>query len=402
MTQEQRILCKMLAEVLFGRAFLPQEEINWINVLEESRVQTVVIPAFLGWKKWPLPDAEADKVRELVRRYTVLSVQRYGHHDELHRMMEEADIPYCVLKGVASAWYYPEQMIRQIGDVDFLVAPEDVERASEVLIQHGYKPWDQEHICHIVFRKEGRHLELHFEPAGVPEGEAGNRVRRALEDIFDTAHKVSVDSFTYVLPDAFHHALIMLIHMQHHLLAEGIGLRHLCDWAVFVGHFPEGEFESRFRPSLEEVGLWQFACVLSHTASLYLGLSYENWMKTDENLAAALMEDILSGGDFGVKDEQRVYEGMFISNRGKNGLEHNRLMQFMQVLNGVVYTHWPRSRRWKVLLPFGWLYFCLLRMVRMARKERAKIHIAAAYQKSDRRKKLYQELHLFERKNEKE
>ena len=66
------------------------------------------------------------------------------------------------------------------------------------------------------------HYELHFEPAGVPGGKAGDYVRKMLEDIQETAVRVENNEFSYIIPDDFHHGLVMLLHMQHHLLAEGI------------------------------------------------------------------------------------------------------------------------------------------------------------------------------------
>lgn len=164
-------------------------------------------------------------------KYTLNSILQnsaiHTHHSHLHELMSKNNIDYCVLKGCSSDYYYPKSLSRAMGDVDFLVRKEDIERATKVLVNDGFTPWDKEHICHIVFRKERMHFEMHFEPAGVPDGKVRDVVLSYLEDIFDKSELVSTDSATFVKPSDFHHGLIIFLHTYHHLLAEGIGLRHL-------------------------------------------------------------------------------------------------------------------------------------------------------------------------------
>jgi hypothetical protein len=114
-----------------------------------------------------------------------------------------------------------------------------------------------------------------------------------------------------------------------------------------------------------------------------------------------LLNDILSGGNFGSKDEQRMYEGMFISNRGKDGVRHPRALQFIYTLNQVVYTHWPMVKRWKLFLPLGWLFFGIRQIIRMLTGKRKKVNFIESYHNSSRRKELYQQLRLFKVKGEK-
>lgn len=396
----QSTLCKLLSNILFNVEVSFSQDIDWEKVYEESMAQTVVIPAFLNINELPLSDELRSKVKKSIQQGMIQNIQKHGYHAYLHQLMSSNGISYCVLKGVASASYYPDPLSRLIGDVDFLVDKKDVERAQSILEQEGFKPWEEEHICHIVLRKDRMHFELHFDPAGIPNGEAGERVRYYLRDILSTSHKIQHDDFEYIIPDDFHHALIMLIHMQHHLLAEGIGLRHLCDWAVFVNQFKEDEFEEKFKEPFEDMGLWTFAQILSHTAEMYIGLPHQKWMSIDDEISTSLMFDILSGGDFGVKDKQRQYEGMFISDRGKDGVDHHRIYQVCKVLNSVVYTHWPIVKKLKFLLPFGWIYFSFRRFFLIFTGKRKSVNLIKAFSSSAQRKSLYSKLKLFKLKSE--
>lgn len=394
--EKQRTLCHLLGKNLFGEDFAHEKETDWNGVYEESVRQTVAALAFSGYRQLPMDVKLKQSIMETYNGCLYQYIQNCTYHSYLDYLMKENNLSYVVLKGVASALYYPQPELRQMGDVDFLIEKGDIEKASCVLEKDGFHPWEEDHICHIVFRKERMHYEMHFEPAGVPGGAAGEKIRSYLADIQETAREVHDDAFSYVVPDEFHHGLVQLLHMQHHLLSEGIGLRHLCDWAVFVHSFGKGEFEKMFREKLEAVGLWQFARIISLTAHLGLGLPQQNWMGKEKNLAADLLSDILCGGNFGNKDDQRMYEGMFISNRGKDGVRHTRFGQFIRTLNQVVYTHWPISRRIRLLLPPGWFFFGIRQIIRMATGKRRKVDFLKSYRKSMGRKELYRQLKLFE------
>ena len=394
MNGAERALLALLRKSLFGGELeyeLTREE--QLAALEESRKQAVFC---LAAQSASLAGEESDRVRGQSLSAIRLNVEILRQHQYLHELMTKAGIPYVVLKGAASAYYYPQPQQRMMGDVDFLVAQEDVERASRLLAAEGFTPWDEAHICHIVFRKERMHFEMHFEPAGVPDGEAGKIVRRYCAEMIAAAATVQSGFVTFQNPAPFYHGLIMLLHMQHHLLAEGIGLRHLCDWAVFVDRFSSEEFRAMFEDRLKEIGLWNFAVAVSLSAHLAIGLPYREFMGKDSDLAQSLLLDILAGGNFGRKDRGRVQEGMFISNRGKDGVGHSRLVQMVFSVNQIVYTHWPVCKRWKLLLPFGWLYWGAVRGCRVALGKRKPMQLARAFRESQPRKELYKRLRLFE------
>lgn len=180
-------------------------------------------------------------------------------------------------KGAASASYYLTPAFRSMGDVDFLVKTEDVERAGKVLEEHGLKPWDQEHISHIVYRGPRMHYEMHFNLAGTLNGTVGELVREYTKDIFEKAETRSIVSGIAMLPSPFHHGLILLLHTCHHLTGEGVGLRHLCDWAVFENTFSEAEFREIFEEKLKAIGLWRFAQIFTRTSIKYLGADERSW-----------------------------------------------------------------------------------------------------------------------------
>jgi len=236
----------------------------------------------------------------------------------------------------------------------------------------------------------------------VPNGKAGEIIREYISDMIETSELVKTELCTFVNPDKFHHGLIMLLHMQHHLLSEGIGLRHLCDWAVFVNSFKDNEFETLFKEKLQKAGLWIFAKTVSFAASIGIGLPKQKFMGNDMEFAKNILSDIISGGNFGSKNSDRKRQGMFISNRGKDGVKHSRPMQFILSVNQIVYTNWKVTKKVKILLPIGWIYFGSRRFIREITGKRKPMKLRKLYTSSKNRKELYKQLHLFETEVENE
>lgn len=394
MIDSQSIILQLLSKALFGREAEVQTQ-DWLEVLKESQNQAVVQLVDSVLDKSLLSPEEA-KAWKQVASADIANNIRVGHnHSLLHQWM--GDIPYVILKGAASASYYPTPAYRSMGDVDFLVKEDDLERAGKVLAEHGLKPWDQEHISHIVYRGPRMHYEMHFNLAGTPHGTAGNLVREYTKGIFKEAQEKEVVNGIAMLPSPFHHGLILLLHTCHHLTGEGFGLRHLCDWAVFENSFSDAEFCELFENKLKAIGLWRFAQILTRVSIKFLGADEKMWVEADDELVDSLMEDILTGGNFGKKDGERSNQAYFISSRGKNGVGKTSIgMQFFISLNNVVYTRWPFAKKWKVALPIGWVYFGIKQLIKIAKGERKKIHLKKMIDGAGKRRELYSQLHLYE------
>lgn len=77
---------------------------------------------------------------------------------------------YVILKGIASATYYPRPELRCLGDVDFLTKEENVLEIEKEIVALGYENY-LDNGRHITFKKTGKMIELHREITGVPYGE---------------------------------------------------------------------------------------------------------------------------------------------------------------------------------------------------------------------------------------
>ena len=254
--------------------------------------------------------------------------------------MTDNGIPYVTMKGLASAYYYPDPSLRDMGDVDYLVLEKDFERAKQAVssamfeVDHG----DTADSIHIAFKREPLSIwEMHRSINGVPDGEIGECICTDMTKLIESSELVELDCAVCRISDKFHHGLIMLLHMISHMTSEGFGLRHLCDWAVFANSFSSDEFGNMFESKLKSYGIWKFAQMLTLVSERYLGMSEKAWARNPEITDGLLEEfiiDILNGGNFGKKDMNRYREIKHISNRGERTVENkNVFVQLFGTLN---------------------------------------------------------------------
>ena len=388
--KEDAVLLNALSVSLFGNKCKFDAETDWQAVFNESRMQAVCALAFDGLRDFKeLPK----DIAILWLKYASLqisgSIMVTRNHGRLDTFLNENNIPYCILKGAATAYYYPDPSLRAMGDVDFLVPTEAFDEATAKLLADGYIMADDDHPCHKVFKKEKVHLEMHFEVAGMPEGENRKALEKYFADIFEKSTIGVVDGIKFNNPSQLHHALILLLHTYHHLLSEGVGLRHFCDWAVFANNF---------KAPLKEIGLWRFAQILSLTASEYMGLPYREWMgSVDGDVTYGLICDILSGGNFGRKDKERSQQGDMISNRGKDGVSKSGILQLIKNKNKQAAKSFSLFKKVKLLYPFGFIFMGIRYTFMVIFGKRKAVNIKNATESAKSRRKLYEQFKLFEK-----
>lgn len=392
-------LSSLLSSALFG-----SQQPSLINeesalVWKEAYAQGVAVLAFSCVDVSSLQETLQNEVKFYNKNLFARNIQIISAHAVLHALMSKADIPYTILKGYASAMYYPDSILRSMGDVDFLINEEYLEKASEILISQGFSMSHENHDYHRVFQKGIVRLEMHIEPSGIPEGESGEIIREYLCDTIGSSRLVNSDFGAMMVPSVFHHGLIILIHTAHHLTSGGVGLRHLCDWAVFVNSLSDKEFCELFEEKLKKAGLWNFACVLTKTVSKYLGCEEKEWANdADSELCEEIIKDIFAAGNFGQKDEKRSQESLLISGGKKK--KKSVISQLFASMNSIVYQKWRIARRLKFLLPIGWLFFGGRYLIRMAMGKRPKIHPIEAKTEAEQRMQIYDKLKLYEKDNE--
>ncbi|MCD8119227.1 MAG: nucleotidyltransferase family protein [Lachnospiraceae bacterium] len=220
-----------------------------------------------------------------------------------------------------------------------------------------------------------------------PEDQPDNR-----PILFDS----SPDSLPVLADDQ--QAVVLLLHKLEHFLTSGLGLRQVCDWAVFVkeklnAQRPDGKrLWKNLEPLLKDFGLLTFAGVMTRVCIDYLVLPREAapWaMAYDGQIAEKVIEQVLREGNFGKKVD-RYGERLFA-----DPYSSNRVISFIRVLNDACREHWPICDRHQILMPVA--PFVLLGRYCVQRKkgERPRLRLIQKYRQGGRDQKLYKELKPF-------
>ncbi len=209
---------------------------------------------------------------------------------ELNERFKQANIKVVLLKGIGVANWYDKPLLRAPGDLD-LYFPFDYDRVVETIRKWGieveYGDW------HHTFYYKGVEVELHA---------AYNHLAPQGLDI--ETHIIENDIGGYLIPAPAFNAQLLLIHPAFHLLKEGISIRYLCDWCMFLRANASGIDFNVLQKELRKAGIGDFGLVFTSLAVEYLGLDINGlpagWITgISGKKLRQLYLDMISTGNFG-------------------------------------------------------------------------------------------------------
>lgn len=393
----QKTVLNLLSSAMFQKPFRADKDVDWKAVFDECKAQSVISLTFSALPKDKVPQSVYTHWRALVNENLAVNSKISYAHTMLNELMNQARIPYVILKGCASAEYYDDPLLRTMGDVDFYVPPAYFEKADKLLLKNGFKSNEIDHEYEKAYTKEDVIFELHNTVNGVPGGKVGIKIRHYFDDIFVKSELKHLDLAEYYSPSPFHHGLVMLLHVARHMVTGGIGLRHFCDWAVFVDKVGN-DFVPMFEDKLKQFGLWRFARIMTQFCTAYFGLPQQEWAGIAERqLLVQLKDDVFAGGNFGHKDLSRADEAKFITSRKKGGVNNDsNVKQAVLSANEIVRKHWKFADKVPAIYPAGWAFFGGRYAIRLIVGKRAKVNVNKLIKGAEKRKEIYYTLELFD------
>lgn len=228
-----------------------------------------------GIRRLP-PELQPSRELRLRWAYNVERIEhRYGQQRRRQRnwlrAYAEAGIRTVVLKGLAVSRLYPVPEHRPCGDLDCFLCG-DYERGNRVAEQVGAEvKRDFYKHSHIVFR--GLTVENHRFCTAVRGSRRAKRFERHLQRLLAEGPLSCIPETALLVPPPDFNALFLAKHALSHFLTEGISLRHLCDWAVFIDREGDAVDWTAFRKVAAEDRLLRFAEILSDLSVRYLGVA---------------------------------------------------------------------------------------------------------------------------------
>ncbi len=283
-------------------------------------------------------------------------------------------VPYVILKGTAAAKYYPHPEYRIMGDIDIITRHEDFEKAYQEFVADGYKI-DKVLNREIGFVKNGVMVELHQYFASL------NDTKKAeyMDDLI-----ISNINPTHELPDLIN-GIVLLEHISQHL-ENGLGLRQVIDWMMFVDKCLPDERWQEFRVMAEKIGMETLAIVTTRMCEIYLGLETRKWCaEADELLCKELMDYVIKSGNFGNKRAE--------DEKGEVILTYARTPKAVfKMLQERGLENWKAVRKYKYLRPFAWIYQSFRYLYRGLMRDNAAAKFKSDHGVAKRRQVLFDKL----------
>lgn len=375
---------------------------DWAAVFLEAQQQTVlplVFEASLMLPKHLQPSAsiieafDASIIRQVAGNQFLMVAQ-----DKVLETFAREKIPCVVLKGSSASAYYPKPELRVLGDIDLLVSKESLDKAGKSLLDLGYRQLESAAEHHVAFEGRGGHVELHFETTYLLDNASVQTVRPLMAGAVSAASQAAWGCYAFPVLSSERQAVFLLLHMQQHMKASGIGLRHLCDFVMYLAWLDPDAWARDVAPVLIRAGLFRFAQALAKTGVLWLGLpaAHVPWcLDVREDVCRALLTEFLRSGNFGVKDAGHRASAVLASDKSGQRISRFLPLTLIRNINLAARKHYPITRTFPLILPIFWVYLPMNYLWGEMKKGR-KLQIKQTISASQERRKLFASLGIFD------
>ncbi len=319
---------------------------EWRGVYEQARKQAVVGTVFEGVQKlpkeqWPPQSVllewigQTEQIRQQNRKVNAVL-------KELATLFNANNIRYAVVKGQIVGSYYSEPQLRQAGDIDYFVEKQDFERAKQLIESTwGIIFEETEEHHHIEFEYKGILFEQHHALIKLYDKEKNDYWGRLMKEPFES---MEVESVTVSVLSPTLHSLYIFLHLYHHLLELGVGLRQFCDWAVILHAGKNGIDHRAIRKHLELLGMERAYCTCGRLLIDYLGLGKDEFTyrlnNGDRQYAKRMLDVVMYRGNM----------GHYNLKGGHQGLRHNLEATGIKIIHFLKFMPLAPAFSWNWLL----------------------------------------------------
>lgn len=218
---------------------------------------------------------------------------------ELARIWTSEGIPMMVFKGQANASFYPNPTHRATGDIDCWLFGE-AKKGDNIMEKHGaVVDFDWYRHSKILF--QGETIENHR----VMGHTRGNEKLKDMEEelkamINNPSDLPSIEGCGKVLlPTAQFNACFLTYHGLHHFTSEGLRMKQILDWAMFMKKEQKKVNWFRFNDFCVYYKFDRFASVMNFIAVNYLGIAFvADGITTDGTYVMKVLHSTLYDDDY--------------------------------------------------------------------------------------------------------
>ena len=246
------------------------------------------------WQMWLL-----ENIGQLTQ-YEMMNHQQKKVIAELSEMWAAEGLRMMVLKGQANAALYSKPEHRAVGDIDCWLFG-DAEKGDEIAKAHGADVlFDWYRHSKISYKDET--IENHRVMSHTRGSKRKQEMESGLRELANDNHNAN-DNFIgkAVRPSAQFNACFLTYHGLHHFLSEGLRMKQILDWAMFLQKEQDHVDWDAYWGFCKRYKLERFAEVMTYIVAEYLGVEMNIKLTNDTNikvLAEKVMKSTLYDYDY--------------------------------------------------------------------------------------------------------
>lgn len=292
-----------------AEAWFSKDRVDWQMIARLALEQTVGILVFEAALSLPQnlrpPKEWMQKAFCFIERNRRTHMILDGCLAEAVMRMQDEGINPVLLKGQAYARAYPRPDMRQCGDIDLYVGEQGYLQAYSVIEELGWKREEQflPKAKHYGCWLRGIRIELHRVAAQLPSRSADRIFQEwSRKQIIETEQSIDIGEKNIPVPTPFFDIVFVFLHLYHHFLYGGIGLRHICDWTMLLHAHAKEINQGELEQKLKEFNLLKAWKKFTPIAVELLGLPSEEcplYSSKNRSEAKRILSFILAEGNFG-------------------------------------------------------------------------------------------------------
>lgn len=328
------------------------KDVSWRDIIHLADIETVKGILLDGISLLPkelMPDE--DTVMDLAGRQNKIVQHNHVHRGtivQIDKKLKENGITAVFMKGQMTGLRYPKPLHRQPGDIDFVVGREDSPKTLDVLETIGKVDRTLVHEHHGMAWVNGVTVEPHYKVHNYQRPSTDKAMQEMFAEVFpDKLITAEIDGYKVnIFPPTFE-SVFLVSHMVNHVYEEGLGLRQVIDYAMFLDKCADKIDWLQHDESLYKMRMQRAFRIFSCICVTYLGLplpsQVESFSFQEKEWAKKMIEDILEVGNFG---------------RGKYVFHHNglkdALRNYFWVLGRCIHLGFvcPSEARWWIISKF--------------------------------------------------
>lgn len=290
---------------------------EWGQLHAIAKKQAVVGICFSALLKLPAGEFPKKNIcREWLAEAEPLRKQNllyYAKARELTMMLSKVGFHSCILKGCSLATYYGDLAeYRSSGDIDVWVdrpTGDIVDYVRSIGVEHHTT------IAHVECNMfSDVSVEIHPQPALIRCPWLNKRLKTWI-CTFDIETFECTNGFA-VAPLKFN-LVYLLVHIQHHLLFEGVGLRQFVDYFLVLRAANRDDDRDEFVRTISSLRMVKLAGGVMWIMQEVFDMDKEHILvEPDAKVGQLLLDEAMSGGNFGKYD-----------NRDKMVKSHNAIVR---------------------------------------------------------------------------